>query len=175
MRFDWKQLSTLDRVVVGGAAVAFIALFLPWYGVSVGPFSASVSGWSAGFTGWAGGLLLTVAGVLLVLRRPADPVEQQRQRDVVGRGQLGHQLPELEHEAERGAPQFGSPGLGELVEPLPVEDDLALVRREDAVGSGEPIHRAACRATARSFNPGRVTQRSSGSSSCRLHSCQEPA
>jgi hypothetical protein len=69
MRFDWKQLSTLDRVVVGGAAVAFIALFLPWYGVSVGPFSASVSGWSAGFTGWAGGLLLTVAGVLLVLRR----------------------------------------------------------------------------------------------------------
>jgi hypothetical protein len=69
MRFDWKELSTLDRVVVGGAAVAFIALFLPWYGVSVGPFSASVSGWSAGFTAWAGGLLLTVAGVLLVLRR----------------------------------------------------------------------------------------------------------
>jgi hypothetical protein len=69
MRFDLKQLSTLDRVIAGGAAVAFIASFLPWYGVSVGPFSASVSGWSAGFTAWAGALLLTLAGVLLVLRR----------------------------------------------------------------------------------------------------------
>jgi hypothetical protein len=69
MRFDPKQLSTQDRVIVGGAAVAFIASFLPWYGVSVGPFSASVSGWSAGFTAWAGALLLTLAGVLLVLRR----------------------------------------------------------------------------------------------------------
>jgi hypothetical protein len=69
MRFDWKQLSTLDRVIAGGAAVAFIASFMPWYGVSVGPFSASVSGWSAGFTAWAGALLLTFAGVLLVLRR----------------------------------------------------------------------------------------------------------
>lgn len=69
MRFDWKTMSTLDRVIAGGAAVAFIALFLPWYGVSVGPFSASVSGWSAGFSAWAGGLLLTIAGVLVVLRR----------------------------------------------------------------------------------------------------------
>ena len=69
MRFDWKQLSTQDRVIAVGAAIAFIALFLPWYGVSVGPFSASVNGWSAGFTAWAGGLLLAVAGGLLVLRR----------------------------------------------------------------------------------------------------------
>ena len=69
MSFDWKQFSTLDRAIAGGAAVAFIAGFLPWYGVSVGPFSASVSGWSAGFTAWAGTLLLTAAGVLLVLRR----------------------------------------------------------------------------------------------------------
>jgi len=69
MRFDWKSLSTLDRAVVGGAGVAFIAAFLPWYGATVGPFSVSVSGWSAGFTAWAGSLLLTAAGVLLVLRR----------------------------------------------------------------------------------------------------------
>lgn len=69
MRFDVKQLSTLDRVIAGGAVVAFIASFMPWYGVSVGPFSASVSGWSAGFTAWAGALLLTIAGALLVLRR----------------------------------------------------------------------------------------------------------
>ena len=69
MRFDWNSMSTLDRVIAGGATITFIALFLPWYGVSVGPFSASVSGWSAGFSAWAGGLLLTIAGVLLVLRR----------------------------------------------------------------------------------------------------------
>jgi len=69
MSFDWKRLSTLDRAIAGGAAVAFIAAFLPWYGASVGPFSSSVSGWSAGFTAWAGSLLLTAAGVLLVLRR----------------------------------------------------------------------------------------------------------
>ena len=69
MRFDWKSLSTLDRVIAGGALVAFIASFLPWYGVSVLGFSVTVSGWSAGFTAWAGALLLTMAGVLLVLRR----------------------------------------------------------------------------------------------------------
>jgi hypothetical protein len=69
MSFDWKHLSTRDRAIVGGAGVAFIAAFLPWYGVSVGPFSASVSGWSAGFSAWAGSLLLTAAGVLLLLRR----------------------------------------------------------------------------------------------------------
>jgi hypothetical protein len=69
MKFDWKALTTLDRVVAGGAVVAFISLFLPWYGLSVGPVSASVDGWSAGFSAWAGGLLLTAAGVLVVLRR----------------------------------------------------------------------------------------------------------
>jgi hypothetical protein len=69
MQFDWKRLSTLDRVIVVGSVVAFIAAFLPWYGASIGPFSASVSGWSAGFTAWAGSLLLTAAGVLLLLRR----------------------------------------------------------------------------------------------------------
>jgi hypothetical protein len=69
MSFDWKRLSTLDRAIAGGAAVAFIAGFLPWWGASVGPFGVSVSGWSAGFTAWAGTLLLTAAGVILVLRR----------------------------------------------------------------------------------------------------------
>lgn len=69
MRFDWKQLSTLDRAIVGGAALALIAAFLPWYGASIGPFSVSVSGWSAGFSAWAGSLLLISAGVLLALLR----------------------------------------------------------------------------------------------------------
>jgi hypothetical protein len=69
MSFDWKRMSTLDRAIAGAAGVAFIAAFLPWYGVSVGPLSLTVSGWSAGFTAWAGALLLTAAGVVLVLRR----------------------------------------------------------------------------------------------------------
>lgn len=69
MQFDWKTFTTLDRVIAGGALVAFIAAFLPWYGVSVGPFSVTVDGWSAGFSAWAGSLLLTTAGVLVVLRR----------------------------------------------------------------------------------------------------------
>ena len=71
MNFDWKRFSTLDRAIVGGAGVAFIAGFLPWWGYN-GPlsvYSASVSGWSAGFSAWAGTLLLTLAGVFLLLRR----------------------------------------------------------------------------------------------------------
>lgn len=69
MSFDLKNLSTLDRVIAGDALVAFIAAFLPWYGVSFGGLGVTVSGWSAGFSAWAGALLLTAAGVLLVLRR----------------------------------------------------------------------------------------------------------
>jgi hypothetical protein len=71
MAFDWKRFSTLDRAIVGGAGVAFIAGFLPWWGYN-GPlnvYSASVSGWSAGFSAWAGTLLLTLGGVYLALRR----------------------------------------------------------------------------------------------------------
>lgn len=69
MRFDWKELSTRDRVIVCCAGVAFISLLLPWWGVDVFGVNLSVDGWSAGFTAWAGGLVLTAAGVLLVLRR----------------------------------------------------------------------------------------------------------
>jgi hypothetical protein len=39
-----KKLSRLDWGILGAAAEAFIALFLPRYGVSSGLFSASVSG-----------------------------------------------------------------------------------------------------------------------------------
>jgi len=61
-----KQLNTLDRVIVGAAAIAFITLFLPWYGVTIGETSVSGSG---GFAGSAGALLLTAAGVLVLFRR----------------------------------------------------------------------------------------------------------
>ena len=69
MEFELKRFGALDRVMIVGAVVAFIAAFLPWYGATLGPYSASVSGWSAGFSAWAGALLLTAAGALVVLRR----------------------------------------------------------------------------------------------------------
>jgi len=61
-----RQLNTVDRVIAGAAAVGFITLFLPWYGVTVG--QVDLTG-GAGVTGWAGVLCLTAAGTLLVLRR----------------------------------------------------------------------------------------------------------
>jgi hypothetical protein len=68
---DSKRLSYLDVAVVGGAAVAFVAGFLPWvsYQVDLLPGPVSVHGWSAGFTAWAGVLLLSVAGLLWVVLR----------------------------------------------------------------------------------------------------------
>lgn len=74
MKFDLNRLSSFDRAIVGGALVAFIAGFLPWWGVSSGPFGVSVSGWSAGFTAWAGTLLLTLVGVYLLLLRSEAPL-----------------------------------------------------------------------------------------------------
>ena len=71
MAFDASKLNNVDRAIVGGGGLAFVAAFLPWWGYS-GPlhlYGASVSGWSAGFTAWAGSLLLTVAAVYLLLRR----------------------------------------------------------------------------------------------------------
>lgn len=76
MRIDLAKLSSRDRLIVGGALVAFIAAFLPWWGVNLGiadfgggSLGVSVDGWSAGFTAWAGSALLTAAGVYLLLRR----------------------------------------------------------------------------------------------------------
>jgi hypothetical protein len=49
--------------------VTLVALFLPWFGYSAGPYSASVSGWGAGFFGWLGALLIIVAAIYLVMLR----------------------------------------------------------------------------------------------------------
>ncbi|MDA8061125.1 MAG: hypothetical protein M0T80_01620 [Actinomycetota bacterium] len=67
---SWKfsDLSRAEQVTVGASAVMLLALFLPWYGVSVASYSASVSGWGSGY-GLLGGLLVVAAGVYLVLRR----------------------------------------------------------------------------------------------------------
>jgi hypothetical protein len=71
----------VDRCIVVGAAIVFVAGFLPWWGYS-GPlrlYGASVSGWSSGFTAWFGILLLVAAGAFHAARRldlkvPAIPL-----------------------------------------------------------------------------------------------------
>ena len=69
------RLSGLDLAVVGGAAVALAAGFLPWWGGAVdlvGP--VSVNGWSSGSTAWVGTILLAAAAVPVGLRRGAGPL-----------------------------------------------------------------------------------------------------
>ena len=68
MKFEWKKLDQLDRVVAITSAVALISMFLPWYGASVLGFSASVNGFGSGY-GWIGALLILAAGIYLVLLR----------------------------------------------------------------------------------------------------------
>jgi hypothetical protein len=67
-QFDMKKLDTSDKIVAGAAVITLICLFLPWYGVSAGPYSASVSGFSTSY-GWLGALLIIAAGVYLVMLR----------------------------------------------------------------------------------------------------------
>lgn len=67
---DLKKLSRIDQVIAGAGVLALIALFLPWYGVSVTGYSASVSGWSTSY-GWLGALLIVAAGAAVILQRSA--------------------------------------------------------------------------------------------------------
>ena len=74
--FDPKRLSRLDWGVLVAGAIAFIALFLPWYGFSAPGFSASVSGWSTGY-GLFGGLLLVAAAVWFFLWRAEAAIPKE--------------------------------------------------------------------------------------------------
>jgi hypothetical protein len=67
-QFDMKKLDTSDKIVAGASVITLICLFLPWYGVSAGPYSATVSGFSTSY-GWLGALLIIAAGVYLVMLR----------------------------------------------------------------------------------------------------------
>jgi hypothetical protein len=66
--FDWKKLSTGDRVISITALIALIALFLPWYSWSGDGYSASVGAFSTGY-GWLGAILVIAAGVYIVMLR----------------------------------------------------------------------------------------------------------
>ena len=58
--------------------------------------------------------------------------QEQGQSHVLDGGELGHELAELEQEAEALPPQEGAVGLAAVVDAAPVEANLALVRHEDA-------------------------------------------
>jgi hypothetical protein len=68
---DWSQVSRSQWIYVGGTAAALIgALFLDWYSISVGPFSASVGAWDANTIGKLavlGSLVMLAGAVLLFL------------------------------------------------------------------------------------------------------------
>jgi hypothetical protein len=66
--FEWKKLSTGDKVISITALLALIALFLPWETVNVDGYSGSRDGWGSGY-GWLGALLVIAAGVYIVALR----------------------------------------------------------------------------------------------------------
>jgi hypothetical protein len=76
----WGRLSATDRCVAVGAAIVFVAGFLPWWGYK-GPlalYGASVAGWSSGFTAWAGIILLVAAGAFHTARALGVSVPELR-------------------------------------------------------------------------------------------------
>ena len=72
-QFDMNKLDTSDRIVIGMGVLTLICLFLPWYGVSSGLFSASVSGFSTSY-GWLGAILIIAAAAYLLALRSGSNV-----------------------------------------------------------------------------------------------------
>ncbi|HEX7107441.1 MAG TPA: hypothetical protein VF218_15845, partial [Acidothermaceae bacterium] len=64
--FDLTKVSRNDKGLIGAGIVVFIASFLPYWGVSAGPYSASTNAW----TGYAtfGLLLLFIAAGIAAAR-----------------------------------------------------------------------------------------------------------
>ncbi len=61
---DLSKLSSGQKMGVGGAAIALISIFLPWFSL------AGVSGnaFDVGFLAWFGSLLVVAGGVILALK-----------------------------------------------------------------------------------------------------------
>ena len=69
---DFSKLSQNNWIAGGGALLALLALFFPWYGTGFGGdlsgFNVSINGWSSGLAAWLGCLLGVAAGALIVLK-----------------------------------------------------------------------------------------------------------
>ncbi len=82
------RLSTADRISGGGAAVAAVATFLPWFHRVAGADLVTVNGFRAGVLGLA--CFLAACGILLVLAVRHGVVENPRSADLAeGRLLLG--------------------------------------------------------------------------------------
>lgn len=66
MPLETNGFRRVDWAVAATGLVSFLALFLPWWGVSFGGFSATVSGWHTSY-GWVGGALVVLAALWYVL------------------------------------------------------------------------------------------------------------
>jgi hypothetical protein len=75
--FDAKKVSPIDWGVIGGGALALIAMFMPWWGTQGGPINVSRNAWGAGIGAWLGALLVIGAAAVVLVRH------------------LGKELPEL--------------------------------------------------------------------------------
>lgn len=63
-----KDFKPIDWTILATGVLSFVALFLPWWGVSAGGYSASVSGWNTSY-GWFGAILVVAAAAWYVLAR----------------------------------------------------------------------------------------------------------
>ncbi len=63
-----KSMSLGEQLIGGGAVLMFIASFMPWWSVSVGPISASKDGWGAPGSFWSlVAILISLALLAVVL------------------------------------------------------------------------------------------------------------
>lgn len=65
---DFSRFTTGHWIAGGAGAFLIINLFLPWYSVSGGGFSASANAFDAGFLAWAGSVFAIAGAVLLILK-----------------------------------------------------------------------------------------------------------
>lgn len=68
MAVNTKAFTPLDWTIVVTGLASLVALFLPWWGVSLFGYSATVNGWNTRF-GWLGGLLVVLAAIWYVLAK----------------------------------------------------------------------------------------------------------
>lgn len=63
-----RGFKPIDWAILATGALSLIALFLPWWGITAGGFSASVDGWHTSY-GWFGAVLVVGASAWYVLAR----------------------------------------------------------------------------------------------------------
>ncbi len=66
---DFSKLTTGGKISIGAGIALIIGLFVPWYGVDIGPLgSVNINAFDAGFFAWSGTLLALAGAVIVVLK-----------------------------------------------------------------------------------------------------------